>query len=368
MTFTSVPANYSSINDLLVYVMYDANSIDATKLDYKYVIALYIDGILVYSGRSYPRPSGSFGVFDLSNVIRSYVNATYTPGTGILAQESGKAIFRTADVIVTVQEEYNGATGAVVLTDSARVFFNHYNDRGEDQTAIAAFVNSAVTVRERIIELISTSAYYFLPYFATTTAPFNVVINGVTTTITPTQTNTLQLINIAPVPNSITGLDTYTVVLAGLTYTVNVVCKGLYTNYVLHFLNKYGGFESMLFNKVRRRSIDIEKKEYNQSPYSIDNSGVLTVRSGIIMKEQRTTFAVSYNEKLKVQTDLLSDTNYKWLAQLNTSPMVFLEDAGQMYPVVITSTTYEYREYIADKLTTLQLDIEFTQRRNTQSR
>lgn len=368
MTFTSVPPAYSSVNDLLVYVMYDANAIDPAKLDYKYVVALYIGGSLVYSGRAYPRPDGAFGVFDLSNVIRSYVNATFAPGTGTLAQESGAGKFCTADVVVTVQEEYNGTTGAVVLTDTARVFFNHYNYRGEDQTSISAYADKPATSRERVIDLLSTSAYYFLPYFATTTTPFDVVINGATNTITPTVANTLQLINIAPIPNSITGVESYTVVVAGFTYTVNVVCKGLYTNYVLHFLNKYGGFESMLFNKVRKRSVDIARKEYNQAPYSIDGGGVLTVRSGIITKEQRTTFAVSMNEKLKVQTDLLSDANYDWLAQLAVSNMVFLEDAGQMYPVSITATNYEYKEAFVDKLTTLQLDLEFTSSRNTQFR
>ena len=251
-----------------------------------------------------------------------------------------------------------------MLTDTARVFFNHYNDRGEFQTAIAAYANQPLTNRGVNIDLLSTSAYYFIPYFSTTTAAFTVVINGVSTTVTPTAANTMQLINIAVV-----GLLTnYAAIINGVTYNINVVPAGMYKNYTLHFQNKFGGFESMLFNKVHKRMLDIEKKEFKQLPYRVDGNGVMTMATGIISNEQRTTFAAKFNEKLNVQTDLLSDVDYSWLYQLNISTMVWLEDNGQIYPVVITSSNYAFKEWIVDKLNTLQLDLEFTTSRNTQFR
>ena len=363
MIFTTTPPQYASVNDNLIWVLFDANANDATKLNYKYVVEVWVNGAKVYTERTYPRPTSGFGIVDMGAIIRGYINSNFTPGIGIVAQQSGAGDFCTPSIVINVREEYNGTTGAIVLTDTARVFFNHYNDRGEFQTAIAAYTNQPLTNRGSNIDLLSTSAYYFIPYFSTTTAAFTVVINGVSTTVTPTAANTMQLINIA-----VGAIANYTAIIGGVTYYVNVVPAGLYKNYTLHFQNKYGGFESMLFNKVHKRSLDIEKKEFKQLPYRVDSSGVTTFANGIISNEQRTTFAAKFNEKLNIQTDLLADIDYSWLYQLNVSTMVWLEDNGQLHPVSITSSNYAFREWIVDKLTTLQLDIEFTTNRNTQYR
>lgn len=364
MIFTTTPPAFASVNDNLIWVLFDANANDATKLNYKYVVEVWVSGVKVYTERSYPRPTSGFGIVDLGATIRGYINSTFAPTTTVVAQQSGAGDFCTPSIVINVREEYNGTTGAIVLTDTARVFFNHYNDRGEFQTAIAAYANQPLTNRGVNIDLLSTSAYYFIPYFSTTTAAFTVVINGVSTTVTPTAANTMQLINIAVV-----GLLTnYAAIINGVTYNINVVPAGMYKNYTLHFQNKFGGFESMLFNKVHKRMLDIEKKEFKQLPYRVDGNGVMTMATGIISNEQRTTFAAKFNEKLNVQTDLLSDVDYSWLYQLNISTMVWLEDNGQIYPVVITSSNYAFKEWIVDKLNTLQLDLEFTTSRNTQFR
>jgi hypothetical protein len=44
MIFTAVPEPYSSVNSDLVWVASDANAQDNTKLNYKYVGELWIDG------------------------------------------------------------------------------------------------------------------------------------------------------------------------------------------------------------------------------------------------------------------------------------------------------------------------------------
>jgi hypothetical protein len=368
MTFTNTPPALASVNDLLVWTVYDANAIDPTKLDYRYVYECWVGGVLVHTDRVTPRPVGAFGVIDLSTVIRGYVSPTFAPGSGILAQELGVGEFKTDDIVAKIREDYNGTTGAVVLTDSARVFYNHYNDRGDTLTSLSSYANKPLSIRPTTpINLRLTTSRYFLPYYATSTTPFNVVIAGNTKTITPTAANTLLLLNISPAavnseyPGSVTSAtESYTVALGGVTYTVNVVCKGMYTNYLVHFMNKYGGFESMLFNKPRQRSKDITKKDYRQLAYRVDDTtGAVTTESGVIKHEQTTTFAVSNTEKLRIQSDILIDSEYTWLGQLAQSPWVYLEDDGILYPVKVSASNYRFNEYLTDRLTTLSLDIEF---------
>jgi hypothetical protein len=347
MIFESTPPAYSSVNDSVIYVVYDANAADTvTYPNYKYVYEVWINGAIKFTGKVFPQPDSNRGIFDVGNIVREYVNAS-------LKAELGEGEF-SVSVVLKLREEYDGSVGPVVLTDSTRVFFNHYNGRYNDFTLLASYANKPATNRPLKVQMPVNTSTYYLPYFATTTTPFDVVINGVTTTITPTATNTMHNINIA-----INATTNYTVVIAGVTYNVEIVCKGLFKNYIIHFLNKFGGYESMLFNKANKRTFDIGRKTFQQLPYRVSNAGVVSVKSGSIMHPQKTTFASRFTEKLKVQTDWLTDAEHDWLFQLVTSPDVYLDDAGTLYPIVITDTNYDVKQYNIDKLTTLSVNIEF---------
>ena len=124
----------------------------------------------------------------------------------------------------------------------------------------------------------------------------------------------------------------------------------------------------MSFHKVSRESVSIERKEWQQLPYRVTDLGAVTLSENQVMHEQRSVFASRFKEKLKISTDLLSDEDYQWLVQLVVSPLVYLEDENTLYPVVITNTDYEFKEYINDRLTSLMLDIEFGTMLKTQFR
>ena len=77
------------------------------------------------------------------------------------------------------------------------------------------------------------------------------------------------------------------------------------------------------------------------------------------MYQQKTDFAGRFKERLRMNTDWLSDNEYQWLAQLVTSPQVWIEDAGTLYPVSIAGTNYEFKEHIVDGLINLMIDVDF---------
>lgn len=356
MTFETTPLNYQSVNDPIVYVVYDANAVDVTKEDYKYIAEVFVGGVSVFQAREYPKPVNNRGVFDFSTIIRESITPTLTTDLGF-----GEW---WVDVVVTIKEQYNGAVTAVVATSSSRVFMNHYNGRINEFTKLDDYVNKVLSSRPTTIYMKSGTSKYYIPYFANSASAFNVTINGSTTAVTPAAANSLININIA---NSLTS--DYTVVINGYTYNVKVLCAGLYANYQLHFLNKFGGFETMLFNKVSKRSYEIEKKTYQQLPYRVSSAGVVSVIGSGIMHEQQTTFASTFKEKLRISTDFLNDDEYIWLAQLVCSPMVYLEDTdGTFYPIKISNSTYENKEHLVDRLTNLTLDLDFNQSFKTQFR
>ena len=352
MTINSTPPSYSSVNDPLIWAVYDANSIDVTKLNYKYVADLYINSVFVFRAKSFQNPVNNRGIFDLSAVVREYLISAFK-------SEQGVGEF-SQSIVVKFGEEYNFVLYADLVTSTITVF-NHYNARTSNFTDLATYADLPASNRPLKIVIPSGTATYYLPYFATTTTPFTVVINGTTTTITPSATNTMHRINIG-----ISATADYTVVIAGVTYSVQVICTGLYKNYLIHFLNKWGGWETMLFNRVSKKRVQNEKKSWQQTSYRVDGSGVVSIKTGSVMHPQKSTFGVSFSEKLKVSTDFLTDAEYQWLSQLVLSPFVYLEDAGILYPVTIEATDYEFKEHIVDMLTNLSLDIDFGTKYNTQ--
>ena len=371
MIFESTPPTYSSVNDPLVYVAYDAHAADPTTYpNYKYVGEVWINGSIVFTGKYFPNPITNRGIIDFSNIVREYVVTQLQPtGAGILAQELGEGSW-SLSVVIKMREEYSGTIGAIILTDSTRTFFNHYNGRINDFTILGNYDDVPTTDRPTTIDMTFANAKYFIPYFSETTTPFNVVITGGTSTrtktITPTAANTLQILNISPLAinvdyagNFTASTTSYTVAFGGVTYTINLLCTGMYRNYTAHFMNKFGGYESMLFNKVSKRFFDIERKAYNQLGYRVSGLGVVSVKSGSTMYQQKTEFAGKFKERLRMNSDWLSDLEYQWLAQLVTSPQVLIEDSGTLYPVVITATNYEFKEHIVDGLINLAIDVEF---------
>lgn len=383
MTFESTPADYSSVNDYLIYVVYDAHAADpVTYPNYKYVCELWVDGTKVFTKRLFPHPDTNRGIFDFGAVIREYVtNTLNNTVAAVRTQELLPGEFATKDIVVKVREEVDGVISAVLLTDSARTFYNHYNGRHNDFTILGPYAAKPLSTRPANLSLLFTSAYYFIPYFSLTTTAFDVVFTiGASThteTVTPTATKTMQLINIAPAAinaefggGTITSAVTdYTVTINGEgPYRVKVVCPGFYRNYMVHFMNRFGGFESMLFNKVSRKQNENEKKSWQQLPFRVNGSGAVSVKTGTIMHDQKTTFASRYKEKVQISTDWLNDAEYTWLAELVNSPYVYVEDAGTLYPVQVANTNYEYKEVVVDSLTNLKIDIEYGPQYKTQFR
>lgn len=369
MTFESTPASYSSVNSDLVYVVYDAHAADpVTYPNYKYVGEVFIAGTKVFTAKVFPNPDNNRGIFNFGSIIREYITATLAPtSAGILAQVFGLNDWKIG-VVVKIREEYGGTLGAVVLTDSERFYANFYAGRTDENPL--NHDNEPASNRPRTVQLRITDENYFIPFYVNTgLATYDVEVNNGTSTytktITPTGNNLLHQLNIAPaainsesagfIASTSTG---YTVTINDYVYNVEVVCNGFYGNYHLHFMNRFGGFDTMLFNKAKRITNEVERKTWQQSAYRVSASGVVSYKAGDFMHPQKQVFGSKYTEKLKVSTDLLTDAEYQWLAELVRSPYVLLEENGVIYPVVITDSSYEFKEKIIDRFTNLSVMLE----------
>lgn len=384
-TIKAVPPQYSSVHDNLIYtVAYPERVADpVTYVNFKYIADVYVNGVVVATIRKVPNPSTGIGIFDIGQTVRNYMALAFNPGTGVVAQQLGSTEFYLT-IQVKFGEEYNYNSTFDLLIDSARVFFNNYNGRLIGVTSsLAPLTNKVVSTRSlNGNTTLLTSPYNFISYFPIVGTAVNFIVTPTgggsvySTTFTPSAANVLQVLNVSPVainaasPGTINASTTsYTVQIGSQTYTFEIICEPLYTVYPVHFLNKYGGFETKLFSKVSRKTYPVKKSDYGKLAYNVDSNGVVTTKnSNGVYNETRSVYASQFEEKMVLNSDFITDQEYIWLAELVFSPMVYLEDGGYFFPVKITDSNYEPKKVINDDLTNLTINLEFGNQLNTQYR
>ena len=139
-------------------------------------------------------------------------------------------------------------------------------------------------------------------------------------------------------------------------------CKR-YDTYRLHWLNKYGVFESFTFSLVSIEESSIQSYGYQRDPGVWNNTSYeYTTNVG-----QMINFAKTKTEKLTLNSDWINQDVQHWLINsLYDSPVVYLEVpyGSGFEPVKVTNSTYQNKNRRRDGLIqeTVTIDRTFTYR------
>jgi hypothetical protein len=383
MVIYSTPVTYASVHDDLIYTVYDPHSTGpANYPDYKYIGDVYIGGVMVARIKRVQDPTTGIGIFNIGQIVRNYLSLQFNPTAGqLIAQQFGDGSFNV-DVVMKFGEEYLYTSYYNLLADSSRKFYNNYNGRLVGVlSSLTAKVDKLASDAPLSRQTTLSSNYTFIPYFPITTGPVSVIItpnvgSGFTTSFTPSHAFDLQLLNISPGALNAVHAGTinasttfYTVSIGSQVYYMKLICEPIYPSYTIHFLNKYSGFETKIFNKVSRETIAITKKDFGKLNYNVDGSGNVSYKNANgVYNESRSVYASQFVEKLALNSDFITDLEYVWLEQLVLSPMVYIEDSGYFFPCQITDTNYELKQNRNDDLTNLTINIEYGRTNNAQFR
>jgi hypothetical protein len=414
ITEKQVPLEYTSAHGDVWFVVLSDNVSEA---NFKYVFDVYVAGALAARIKIVPEPDHSLGIFNAGPVVRSYLSQTYFKGHENLYTTMGADGLLHKTIQVKYGEQY-GATDIVtyldlLVSDELKVY-NYYNDilyRRLDNS-LAPLTNSYLSTSNpnRKVALKDNMYLYY----------WNEALDAVDATITTLNaagaTIATQTQNIAAGSELISfnfgpaGINTtfaslidesvyqYVIDLSAngsvitRTYTLDAWPK--YPTYTLHFLNQWGGWDSAPFRMISRRKAEVERKTFSKRNYSYDSNGNLGyTEANAVLRGSTQTYASTYRHKFHLSTDLLTDSEFKWLFQLVDSPLVYLElhkgqyiitqdgqfvitqdglpwvqEYGQtfFYPVKVEGNSYEFKTRNADKLNALELDIEILEQYNAQ--
>ena len=161
-------------------------------------------------------------------------------------------------------------------------------------------------------------------------------------------------------------IGTHTITLANSfvtevkTITIEIVAAcSKFDTIRLHWLNNLGGWDSYNFTKQSLKSMDIDRKQFKKMQ-SINYSK---------SDRLKTNYNTTITDKLQINSDWISDEMADWFQGLLTSPIVYLERGTDNFIAVnITNSNYLIQNYLnARKLHNLQLEIEYSYNRYTQS-
>ena len=396
ITIQSSPAPYSSMHDDLWFV---SSSTNVGLTAFKFVYDVYVNGSQVSRTKVYPSPSaeGSYGVFNASPMVRSFVTNYFEPsGSSILVSSNDKI---KVDSQIRVGEEY--VSGGSLITTSnlasgALAAYNYYpplfadilfvNNNTPlvlsdyyDNLLLENFTDDWITERETEKITIEYGDNFYATYFKITAGTYNAFVDvvneagSVIDTVSGgiTFTGEMNLFNCqAGHINTFAGRTLVT----EDTYGYNVYlkrgvaisrklqfiqkCYPKYRQYNLHFLNRLGGWDTMKFALVNKRSTELQRASYRRNDWQLSGNAMSNIDSYNKYNETTLNYAIQHKDKFHLISDWVSEQDYEWLAQLFASTIVYMEVQGAYFPVTISSTNYEYKLETSDKLFNFEIDIE----------
>jgi len=249
-----------------------------------------------------------------------------------------------------------GSSGSSTI--QSRPFLTNYNN-----TTLANAKMIMPTQQETIGFLINTAAF---PSLQLTTQVNYYNVNNVSlgtysgsVTIPRGFTPSIQFWNTTCGPNAGTTLpattDNYSIKIKFGSSTVYSETRwfridnscSIYDNVRVMFMNRYGAFDYWNFRQDDQQSYNVSRNEYKQElawNYSIGD-------------RERTILSQKVEETHIINTNWISENDYAFLAELVTSPEVYIVDETtlQAYPIIITDSSYTFKTANRDKIFNLTL-------------
>lgn len=375
----SNPPSGSSVHDNMWHV---ATSDNSGLTDMKYVFDVYIGGVQKIRVKQYPEPDNGKAYFDAGPTVRN--SMTY-------------AWFEPVDTAYAAQPDMNGQIGivyslrvgedvsGVTTSNMASGEISGYNwcppMFKRRVTGLSDKLNKWLTNRPLLAKTKEGERLYAGFYTNTALTLRCETFDGSNNSITSVSGSS------TPVPNGFVQMNIGTTALTallGISFSgvkyydvwfnsfekmrVYLTCNPKYTPTLIHFLNRWGMYDTQRFDLVSKLTMDVERKGFEQRDYKLNGNSVDYYSSSNRYYEGKLNYSNKAAWTYKLTADAMSDADYEWMADLMGSPQILLEHDGYCYPVTIEQTNYEYSTYVNNRLKPLEIEFKLNTNRMTQLR
>lgn len=396
ITIQSSPATYSSMHDDLWFV---ASSTNVNQTAFKFVYDVVINNAQVSRNKIYPSPSaeGSYGIFNASPIVRAYVTNYFEPsGSSILVASNDKIKVESQ---INIGEEYLVSGNLITTLNLASASLSSYNyypplfadilftnnntplvlSNYYDNLLLENFTDDWLTERDTDEITIEYGDNFYATYLKITAGSYEAwvdVVNNAGTVVDTasasiTLTGEMNLFNLQAghintwagrtlIDENVYGYEVYLKLGVAESRKLKFVqkCYPKFQQYNLHFLNRLGGWDTMKFALVNKRSSEFQRASYRRNDWQLTGNTMSNIDAYNKYNETTLNYAIQHKDKFKLISDWVSQQDYEWLAQLVASSICYMEVQGAYFPITISDTNYEYKLVVSDKLFNFEIQIE----------
>lgn len=395
LTVLSEPFNVSpAYNDLIVMV----NSTDTASAGFKFIGEVKNSGGTTLAKLKAPVLYGeTAGVFNIQRIIESYVGYDFDlENTCASTLPNQASIFKYKIELGQGNSttEYTNLTTITNWAWNAAMTRRNFSTMASGDFLIESTASTAkflTTQRSKRIKLNQWDWLYYLHKY--NPAPFSVAFaryksyNAAgsllkTVDITIGTIVSADLYAVGKVPsgrnvNSITGGEimagTAPVIHAAATYytialydNANVKVTEEYTinlnddcsrfdSYNIYYLNPMGGFDSFMFDKVKKNSFEPTRRPMKRNIYAKSSNNY----APDLTKHQFVNYDTTETETMVLNSDWITDAESVAMHELIASPIVFLHKYGDTYytPVTLLTNKWEEKQTNFEQLFNCQIEI-----------
>lgn len=138
------------------------------------------------------------------------------------------------------------------------------------------------------------------------------------------------------------------------TLSVKALPCSRYPTYIVSFINKFGANQELIFNMASKKSISIDKSQFNRQLLSLSGTPSYdTYRHR--MKEYNT----SATESITLNSSFIDETLNETISQLLASEYVWLTNDGTTVPVNVKTSSLDYKTGVNDGLVSYSIDLQY---------
>ena len=325
ITINTSPSGSPSVHDALWHVCTSDNS---GSTDMKYVFDVYVGSTQLVRVKQFPEPSNGKAYFDASPIVRNEFTYEWFAPINTSAYVAEPSMSGEIGVVyqLRVGEEVSGVTTLNMASGNVSGF------------------NWSPNLFKRRVDGLNTNGFVQL----------NIGTTALSATLSTTFNDSVKYYDVW-----FNSLD---------KFRVYITCNPKYTNIPIHFLNRWGLYDSQRFDLVSKLSMDIERKSFTERDYQFNGNSVDYISSSNVYYGGKINYSNSATWTYKLNSTPLDDAEWVWIADLMQSPQILLEYDGYFYPVTIKRTTYDYNKHVVDRLKPLEIEFELNTSRYTQLR
>jgi hypothetical protein len=300
-------------------------------------------------------------IYNISNYAKEFINNTTSSYGGLITEVIDDWVY------VKVKRYKETTAGSYTLLNTyTYVATNGYTDYqdGFNEQINDTFIPVTLFQQNKTYKYFNDdipSIYFFIDYtndadeYLVRYSNFEAIPNTDEETILNGETETQYLFSI---PISLGGVD-YTdgnkleivkndVVIA--TYIFKTECEIKYSPIRIEYVNKYGGWDFIMFFKARTENWEVKNKEYQLLPNDLDYN---------IFTGQSKAFNYEARQSIKVNTGWLNESYNELIKDLMVSETILLKIDASLQPVKLKTMSTDLKTSLQDKMINYQIEFEY---------